>query len=383
MSTKVVDADGHVLEPSHLWEEYLEPEYKSRAIRIVKDEKGLEYIEVDGEKSILGAEGTLGNVATTGKTREWRLENSLNPGAFTYEDGLALAPGSCDPHQRIKLMDREGIDIALLYHTIIVQTMSEWRDPKLAAAYSRAYNNWIMDFCKPYPTRLIPIPHIALLDVEEGVEELKRVAKLGAKAVTIGAEAPNKCPYGDSFYDPFWAEAQEIGIPVTIHPHDSVNAPGIIEGYYKTTYSEHYWWHLTTAGMHMFICFASLFQGGVFERFPTLKVVVLETGCGWLKWLLDRMDDVYEVAGFTTKMKLPPSEYFQRQCWIAMDPDEKFAPAVIREVGADKFLWASDYPHSDGVPYPVDALKETLKELPEDDQRKILGENAIKLYNLR
>ena len=135
--TKIVDADGHVLEPPGLWEEYLEPEYKDRAIRIATNEAGLEYIEIDVRPSEAGAVGTLGNVASAGKSMEWRLENSLKPGAFSYADGLKMAPGSCDSHERIKVLDGDGIDVALLYHTIIVQTQSEWKDPELSAAYAR------------------------------------------------------------------------------------------------------------------------------------------------------------------------------------------------------------------------------------------------------
>ena len=382
MSGKVVDADGHILEPPGLWEEYLEPQYKARAIRIAVDENGLEYLEVEGRRSEAGAEGTLGNVATTGKTMEGRLQHSLKPGAFTYQDGLDLAPGSADPHERIKVLDQDGIDIALLYHTIIVQTQTEWKDPELAAAYARAYNRWIMDFCKPYPDRLIAIPHMSVADIDEGVKELRRVAQLGARAITIGTEAPDRRPYGDRRYDPFWAEAQDTGLPVTIHPHDSINAPGVIQGYYKITYADTYWWHLTTAVLDVPLALASFFQGGVFERFPGLRLVVLESGCGWLQWWLDRMDEKFEIAGFTTGCRRPPSEYFKEQCWISIDPDETFAPAVIERVGADRFMWASDYPHADGVPDPVTVVKETLKGLPAADRDKVLGGNAVELYKL-
>ena len=162
---------------------------RDRAIRIATNEAGLEYIEIDGRASEAGAVGTLGNVASAGKSMEWRLENSLNPGAFSYADGLRMAPGSCDAHERIKVLDGDGIDVAVLYHTIIVQTQSEWKDADLSAAYARAYNRWIADFCEPYPDRLIPIPHLSMLDVELAVSEFQRVAGLGARAVNIGMEA--------------------------------------------------------------------------------------------------------------------------------------------------------------------------------------------------
>ena len=132
----------------------------------------------------------------------------------------------------------------------------------------------------------------------------------------------------------------------------------------------------------MKINFTSFFAEGTFERFPSLKLVVLESGIGWLVYWIDRMDEKFEVNGFTTPMKQMPSEYFQRQCWIAMDPDERLARFSIEVLGADKFLWAFDYPHSDSIVNPVKELKENLAPLPEESQRKVFGETAIKLYSL-
>ncbi|MCH8088443.1 MAG: amidohydrolase family protein, partial [Chloroflexi bacterium] len=130
------------------------------------------------------------------------------------------------------------------------------------------------------------------------------------------------------------------------------------------------------------INFTSFFNGGTFEHFPSLKVVILESGIGWLAYWIDRMDEKFEVNGFTTPMKQKPNEYFQRQCWAVMDPDERLARFNIEALGADKFMWAYDYPHSDSVVEPVSKLKENLSPLPEEAQRKVFGENAIDLYKL-
>ena len=118
------------------------------------------------------------------------------------------------------------------------------------------------------------------------------------------------------------------------------------------------------------------------RSFPRLKVVVLESGTGWLTAWLDRMDEKYAINGFTTPMKRKPSEYFQRNCWIAMDPDDTTAEANIAKLGSERFLWAYDYPHSDSITEPVTKLKQTLAPLSSEDQNKVIGQNALKLYNL-
>ena len=123
-------------------------------------------------------------------------------------------------------------------------------------------------------------------------------------------------------------------------------------------------------------------RGGVFERFPGFKLVVTESGSGWLPHWLERMDEYFEIFGFTTGMKMKPTDYFKRQCWIDMEPEEKEAHRPIELLGADKFLWAGDFPHSDSSADPVGELKENLSSLPEADQHKIMGENAIALYGL-
>jgi predicted TIM-barrel fold metal-dependent hydrolase len=128
--------------------------------------------------------------------------------------------------------------------------------------------------------------------------------------------------------------------------------------------------------------FTSLFQGGLFDRFPTLKVVVVETGTGWLPWWLERMDHLFDKLSFGVPLKLRPSEYFERQCWILVDPDEKTVGATLSFVGHDRFMWGSDYPHTEGEAGALDELKENIAPLSGETQNKILGETAIELYGL-
>ena len=392
--SKVVDVDGHIEEPADLWENYLEDRYKDKAIRVRKTEDGLEYLEIAGRRHRSLLPGTMGSLG--GIDWENRTQYTV-PGDYAYRD--ACPPGSYDPHERIKVMDQEGIDVALLYPTIGICWEGPGLDddpvlgPALAAAYCRAYNNWLLDFCKPYPDRLIPIAHISLLDVNEAVVEMKRSAKLGARGFFIRPDLFNGRNVGDPIYDPIWAEAQDMGLPVA--PHVVVREYLPLDEWFSFSTFSSSEGSRSYKGENSNFVFAQYFfmlpvqaaltavvTSGVFDRFPRLKYVVLESGSGWIAYWLERMDSKFEVFGGLSRLKDKPSTYFQRQCWISAEPDEKTIPAMVQLVGEDKFLWASDYPHIDAHYGVVEELRGNIRSLPESAQRKILGENAAQVYGL-
>ena len=306
------------------------------------------------------------------------VRDLLTPGKISYRDGLE--PGAIDPHQRIKVLDAEGIDVSVLYPTLGLAWEAECPDYKLAAAYCRVYNDWIIDFCKSHPDRLIPIAHISVSDVGEGARELDRLAKLGVRGAFISGWPINGVPYGHQSYDPFWVVAQETDLPVSLHI--AASPRHVHDNLYTGGLPENTWWNFVTLASDTHIGFASLFKGAVFDRFPRLKIVVLETGAGFMPYWLDRMDEFYEKFGFATGMKRKPSDYFYERCWLSVEPDENLAVQTIKALGADRFVWGADYPHSDGLYGAVKVLRENIASLPEEDQRKVLGENASKLYAL-
>lgn len=386
---KIVDADSHVLEPANLWEENLEPKYRDRAIHLRKDEHGREYVEIDGrkpERSYFLVNGMLARdvgVSLDAKERQ----HYMSPDGPTYEEGLKRCAAAHDPHERVKVLDREGIDVSVLYNNWGLSWEEECHDPKLAAAYARVYNNWVIDFCKPYPNRLIPIAHIPLHDVEEGVKELRRAVKLGAKGAHISAEPLHGIAYGDPYYDPFWAEAQGLDVPVTLHPRGPVKfMGGDLYPEVNPDVDPTITWWMYGVGLQLFemvVGFASLITRGALDRFPRLKVVLLETGIAWLPYYLHRMDSFKKHLSWSVpSMRLLPSEYFQRQCWISMEPDDTTVSDIAHLVGADRILWAADYPHSDAGIGVVTELKENLESLRIEDQAKVIGENAMKIYRL-
>ena len=377
MTTRIVDADSHILEPPDLWLTYLEPELRDRAMRVKTDAQGLEYLEVDGKPASGVKGGMLANIAGAGRTD---LEHFLTPGNVTYEEARASALPSGDPDARLTWLDSEGSDSTFLYPSLGLDWPQDCRDPIMAAAYTRAYNNWLNDFCSTNPERLLPIAHVSLLDVQEGVKELERSHKLGMRGAYPPVVPFNGIPYGEPHYDRFWATAEDLGAPISLHVTGNVH--GVGGDLYPRAYTAPFWWFLVTDMGDVLIAFTSLFQGGLFERFPELKIVVVETGSGWLPYWLDRMDGFFDKIGFTTPLKMRPSEYFKRQCWIVVDPDERTATYTINFVGADRFMWGSDYPHTEGEAGALDELRENLEPLPEGVQARVLGGNAVDLYGL-
>ena len=377
-SGKIIDSDSHILEPVDLWEKNLEPQYRSRGLCMRWDERGFEYLSVDGKMSN-GYRGPelAASQAGIGRSREWLMENTDVP----FAEAGTLAPGGVDPHERIKILDREGVDAAFLYPSLGLGWQWECEDPQLSAACCRVYNDWLTDWCSPYPDRLMPIAQVSVRDVNEGVRELKRVAKMGMKGAFIYPLPVNGIAYGDPYYDPFWATAQELEMPVTLHTAHNPNYSGRHLYADRDDLGPLFFEEMLIHG-DFIITFTNMMCEGVFERFPRLRVNMLEIGSGWITHWLDKMDIKYEMYGYDMPLKMKPSEYFKRQIWISADPSETTVPHTAQLVAADQLLWGSDWPHAEGFTEPVRKMKRNVALLPEKDQRNILGENASKLYNL-
>ena len=372
----VIDADGHILEPPDLWETYLESKYQDRALRIQTDEHDLEYLEINGKKSKLSAHGTLGFLGGMGKS----AAETIPKPERTYVRGAPF--GAMNAKERVQLMDQEGTEKAILYPTLGILWEAECDDAKISSAYCRAYNQWILDFCSESDGRLLPVAHISLGDVDAAVRELERTAKAGAVGAFVAPFTITKVPHGHPDHDPVWAKAQELDMPVAIHP---TLEPVAVNPHLRFTQMGHKagWYYNVFAGMGTQMAFTTLFQFGTFDRFPNLKVVVLESGAGWVGFWIDRMDAFYKVpVGASCQLKDIPSTYLRNQCWISADPDERALTQLVDYIGADRLMWATDFPHPDHGGHYVQELREMLSPLPEPVQKQIAGENVRRLYKI-
>ena len=366
-----IDADGHILEPPDLWETYLEAEHQPRALRIGVDDNGYEYLEINGRPSVRSRRGSLGLLGAMG-------EEDMRPSPERrYADNMPF--GSCDPGERLALLEQENLECALLYPTIGLLWEVELDDPVLSLAYARAYNRWIADFCRDSGGRLVPIAQLTLLDPEGSAAELERAVKDGCKGAWVNPFNHRRIIHGDAAHDVLFAKCCELDVPLAIHP--TFTPHGAADGIFDWPREGRAWGEAIWLRAIVQQALISFFSLGTLERFPGLRLGVLEAGSGWIGALLDRLDAFSDSLNLSGK-RPSATELFRRQCFISGDPDETAAPHVIDHVGAECFMWATDYPHPDHPHTWVDDLTRYAQALPADTRAKVLGGNVKRIYQL-
>jgi len=304
---------------------------------------------------------------------------------------LMYRPGGSQPRPRLEDMDADGIDVAVLYPT--TPGLGFVPDASVFVRMSQAYNGWLHDFCSEDPARLIGVGLVPLQDPALAVKEMQHcVEDLGFRAVMI-RPAPyiDDKPLHDPVYDPFWDAAQALDCPVGVHPfsfadmpynvvsrlglhHDSMGDPSKGLALRQSLGN----------ALDVMVAMGWFVAGGICERYPRLTVVFLEGSGGWCAPMLERFDHHVEVFG-SRYQTTPPSELFKRQCYISFDPDEESLAytATSRYVGADRIVWASDYPHPDAkIPGITRELEEATETLTDEQRRLVFGANAARLYHL-
>ena len=368
---QLISSDSHVSEPSDLWVERTDTKYRDRAPRVVLNPEGQEgaYFVYEGYPPHNLAIG-LG----AGKTPE-ELAAFLKTG--TYADAR---PGGWDPAQRLPDMALDGVEAEVLYTTLGFRLF--WlKDAGLQRACFRVYNDWLAAYCSYAPKRLKGLALISLYDPKEGAQELERCAKMGLKGAMIWCSPPADQPYSSPLYDPFWAAAQELDMPVSLHAITGIERIQWEYGAEKRAMRQ------TVTPHEIEKSFSILILSGVLERFPRLKIVSAENNCGWLPYYLQRMDRGFArfgpsgtVTPWPTKLTLKPSEYFRRQMYCTFI-DDSFGVASRHWIGVDNVMWSSDYPHTASTwPHSRAIIERDFKDVSEAEKRKIVRENAAKLY---
>lgn len=364
-----IDADGHILEPADLWEDYLEEKYKPRALRIQQDDEGFEYLEIDRKPSKRSRRGSLGILGAMG------AEDMRPSPERRYTDNVPFGAG--DPGERLSLMDQENLTHSLLYPTIGLLWEAELLDPELSLAYCRAYNRWIADFCRNSGGRLIPIAQLTLLDVAGSAAELERAVADGCRGAWVNPFNHTRVIHGAAAHDPLFQKCVELDVPLAIHP--TFTPHGAAEGIFDWPREGRAWGEAIWLRSIVQQALISFFSLGTLERFPELRLGVLEAGSGWIGALLDRLD-AYSAS---LNINRPSAtELFRRQCFISGDPDETTAPHIIEHVGDQCFMWASDYPHPDHPHTWVDDLSRYAEQLAPGTREKVLGGNVKRIYRL-
>ncbi len=398
MSTPVIDADGHVLEPPDGMVRYAPAKFRDRIWRIEVRADGSEWLHYNGGTRPAGSLALAGTAGMSAEDRRRALA-----GKMKYTE---VRPGAYRPAPRLPDMDVEGITQAVLYPTLLLGLPS-LDDAEFAEAQANAYNEWIAEYCAFAPKRLFAVAVVPTQSIERAVATIHRARALGHVAVFL---RPNPAIEGrklnDPIYDPIWRTCEELDLPIGFHPFLAPDMPGACRalGYGQmraagvdygpagnkanpvANLGNIFFAQALANPFDMMECVSLMCAGGVLERFPRLSVLFLEANGGWIVSWLERLDHHFEVFSWDVPwLTMKPSEYFRRQCYISFDPDESTLAFTARHplVGADRIVWASDYPHPDAkFPGVGKELTEATASLDAGARARIIGENARGLYHL-
>ena len=371
---RVISSDSHIFEPADLWTSRIEPKFKDRAPRMVhRDEDNTDWWVCDGLKGVSGASGG----GQAGKRFE-DPENLTFAGAADQ-----IRPGGYIPEEHVKDMDIDGIDADILYPTngLVLYAVP---DGLLLTAIFNAYNDWIAEFCNAIPSRLKGIAALNVDDVQQSVKELERCHKMGLVGAMITVYPPENRPYSSAEYEPLWAAAQDLGMPLSLHI--TTNRPNPDGPFFQDIESSgpaaltnvDYWVRMSLS--HMIF-------SGVLERYPKLQVGSIEMELSWVPHFLDRLDYNYTQRPptgdwYTFQGDALPSDFFHQNVFLSFQ-DDGLGIKDRDIIGVDQLAWGSDYPHPESTfPRSRQILEELLAECNDEEKAKIAGGNMARIYHL-
>ena len=365
---KLVSADSHIVEPPDLWTTRIDRAFRDRAPRIVEDDKG-DYFVCEGSKR---SGGGLGLLATRPKYDDPEHD-------FGFEGKWTdVVEAAYDPAARVAELDREGIEAELIY-TSFGLSMYQIADQPFQFACMRAFNDWLAEFCAAFPKRLFGIAMIPTDDVDAGVAEVERAARLGLRGAMISITQDNGGGYLVESYDRLWSAAEHAALPLSLHvaaSKEGFSSSGNVMADFSCAF---------TPTMY---AVAGMIFAGQFARHRGLKVLSVANDAAGPLGILERMDDRYEhdkawaAAGNFISSGRKPSEIFHDHVGATFMRDR--TAILNRElIGRDNIMWGSDFPHFDGAwPDSAGDLAAQFDGVSAEDQRRIGRTNAINFYGL-
>jgi predicted TIM-barrel fold metal-dependent hydrolase len=330
----IIDADGHVTETLESLKKHLKPEYRNRPL--------------------------------------------MTSEAWDRSFGGTLGKRNEDPKVQLTDMDLDGIDVQVVFPTHL--SLNSEKETEVATDIARAYNDWLADFCAANPQRLKGVAMVALQDVKGAVKEIRRaVEQLGLVGVMMPTNVRDQ-DIGKREFWPFYEEVERLGIGLALH--GGVRAAERMTGRFDSFISVH-------SLAFPFECMAALtglIFAGVPEKFPNLRVAALEACCGWVPFLMDRLDEEFEKRGAKEAplLKCKPSEYMSSENFFyAFELEESTVPYVIDRIGADKLLYSSDYPHWDTSWPRTVTMFHDRNDISENDKRQIAWDNPQRFYGFK
>ena len=371
---QIISSDSHVIEPPDLWTKRIEPKFKDRGPNVVTIEEGHEIWVIDGENC-----GSF----STGTQTGWRFDRPQDMAEIRAVFG-DVRPGAYIPDEAVKDLDVDGVDVTILYATAGFQMYYWVADGDLLSAIFKAYNDYLAEFCNAHPKRLKGIGFLNVDDIPSAIREMERCAKLGLIGVNIPVFT-ERLRYLSPEYEPLWAAAEDLDIPISLHLLTNRPAPDrefggdqidVVCPYFQI--NADYWVRLALADMVL---------SGVFERHPKLMVGSVEVELGWVPYFMWKLDYYYNESnlgwsGVRFKNGMIPTDFFRRNVFLSFQEDA----LGVRDrhiIGVDSLMWGSDYPHTESTfPKSLEFLTRILADCTEEEKAKISGGNVARLYRL-
>ena len=305
------------------------------------------------------------------------------PEKLTFEGRIEdVRPGGYIPEEHVKDMDIDGIDLSIVYPTIGLALYAIVPDRELLTSIFRIYNDWLGEFCGAVPKRLKGIAMLNLDDVGEGVKELERCAKLGFVGAMITVYPPEERSYDQPEYEPLWAAAQDLEMPLSLHINTNRPDVGQQMRDLQTTTAN----FMANVDHWVRMSLGNMIFSGVFERYPKLQVGSVEQELSWVPHFLDRIDFNYTQrehefsAAYRFKEGALPSDFFHNNVFLGFQEDA--LGIRLRDIiGVDQLQWGADYPHIESTfPRSRQIIEEILVDCTEEEKAKIVGANAARVY---
>ena len=383
---RIVDADSHMTERHDLFTSRAPKGYEGKMPHVERI-NGADMWVIEGKT--FGKAGSGGTIDRQGKKHAFRDSQG---GSWGIGD---VHPAAWDAKERIRLMDELGIDAQVLYpNSIGLGGQNLWNsveDKTLVRLCVEVYNDALAEVQAESGNRLLPMPIMPAWDITACVREAQRCADMGYRGVNMTADPQDSGSpdLGDTAWDPFWEVCAGLNLPVHFH----IGASQTSLTYFGTTY-----WPSQDNYVKPAIGGASLFQNnsrlllnsaysGMFDRHPNLKMVSVESGIGWVPFMLEAMDYELEenAPKWFDKLRKRPSEYF-RDNWYAtfwFETGRGDLQHLIDAVGEDNVMFETDFPHPTCLhPDPVGVMRERTASLRPETRRKVMGENAATLYRI-
>ena len=380
MQYEIISADCHIdlpWLPADLFTSQAAKKYRDRMPYVDQTDNGPQWVSRTGAKfGLQNGMGSAGRKYIPGQIH--RSDRMAAQGL--YSDGEKGIRRLTDPKLRIKDQDLDGVQAEVIYG--VLGASMRLNDNEAATELLRIYNEWLADFCAAAPDRFAGLASIPSHDVDAAVAEIQNVAQRGVLKGIEVANTHDMAPLFDPSWKPVWEVTNEAQLPIhyhTIGPKNDYNFDNMAALQRRQAFAV----HITSFQLAMSKIIMEIIYGGVLEAYPKIKVVIGESGIGWIPYILDHMDLEWEDQFKDLTLKMKPSDYWRRQCFATYQSDP-IGLRLLDILGEDNVMWGSDFPHPDGVwPDSKAFIEREFEHIPKTIKQKILCDNAAELYGFK